>query len=176
MCPFVDAKVPRKEVAKLMSMFTIQILGIYPDTTKEGCNQYNDTNYLTDEMKFFTKTACQLNLMGLQPNGYTPKPSFDPNDIITRAEFGTILSRLVYGDKYNVYTGEETKYQWYEKHLAALRRDKVMTKIDDPFVGEWRSWILLMLYRSDMAGLAEKYRLVAPAHNGAIVLLETIWK
>gem|GEM_PF-2600421 len=66
MCPFVDAKVPRKQIAKLISMFTIQIMGIFPDTNKSGCDGYDDTTYLSDEMKFFTKTACQLNLMGLE--------------------------------------------------------------------------------------------------------------
>ena len=66
MCPFTDAKVPRKEIAKLISMFTIQIMGIFPDTNKPGCDEYDDITYLSDEMKFFTKTVCQLNLMGLE--------------------------------------------------------------------------------------------------------------
>ena len=174
MCPFKDAFVPRKEVAKLMSMFTIQIMGIFPDTHKAGCDSFNDLSGVSDEMKFFAKTACQLNLMGLQPNGSTPKPNFDPNTYITRAEFGTILSRLVYGDTYNVYSGEETKYQRYEKHLLALYNDTIMTKIQDPFINEKRSRILLMLYRSELAGLAQKYRLVSPAHNGALSLLENV--
>ncbi|MEI6774521.1 MAG: hypothetical protein WCL18_07225 [bacterium] len=55
-------------------------------------------------MKFFTKTACQLDLMGLHPDGKTPKKVFDPEQFVDRAQFGTILSRLIYGDVYNVYT------------------------------------------------------------------------
>ena len=68
-------------------MFTIQILGIYPDTHKVGCDSFTDVDNISDEMKFFTKTACQLNLMGLEPNGSTPKKVFNPNAPVPRSEF-----------------------------------------------------------------------------------------
>lgn len=87
-----------------MTMYTIQIIGIYPDTHKAGCNKFSDTKNLSNEMDFFTKTSCQLYLMGLHPDGKTPKPVFDPNDPVPRTEFGTVLSRLIYGDTYNVHT------------------------------------------------------------------------
>jgi hypothetical protein len=32
----------------------------------------------------------------------TPKEYFDPYSIVTRAEFGTVFSRLLFGDMYNV--------------------------------------------------------------------------
>lgn len=175
LCPFKNARVPRKEIAKLMSMFTTQIMGIYPDTNKKWCDAYNDIDTISNEMKFFAKTACQLNLMGQEANGTTAKASFDPNDIITRAEFWTILSRLIYGDVYNIYSWEETTYKRYEKHLNELKEDKIMMKIQNPFVQERRSRILLMLHRVNNSWLIEKYRLVAPAHNWAISLLESVW-
>ena len=37
-------------------------------------------------MKFFAKTACQLDIMGLEPDGKTPKKKFDPKDLVDRAQ------------------------------------------------------------------------------------------
>jgi len=176
-CPITEARlddtIVRKEVAKMMTMFTIQIIGIFPDTHKAWCDEFTDTKYITDEMKFFTKTACQLDLMGLEPDGNTVKKTFEPNDPVNRAMFGTILSRLIYGDVYNVYSGET--YQRYEKHLQVLYEDNIMKKIEDPFMLEKRARILLMLKRTDDSNFIEQYRLVAPAHNWALSLLENVW-
>lgn len=116
-------------------------------------------------MKFFTKTACQLNLMGLKSDGKTVDKNFDPHAYVSRAQFGTILSRLIYGDKYNLYTGEEMKFKRYQKHLNALNADNIMKRIQDPFMLEERARVLLMLNRTVENNLVEKYRLVAPVHN-----------
>ena len=175
-CPISNARlddgIRRKELAKMMTMFTIQIMDIYPDTNKVWCDAFSDTWNVSDEMKFFIKTSCQLNLMGLEPNGNTPKPIFDPEGLVDRAQFGTILSRLIYGDQYNVYTGEN--YKWYEKHLRILYEDNIMKKIQDPFMLEKKARILLMLKRTDDNNLVEKYRLSAPAHNWAVSLLDNV--
>jgi len=177
-CPISEARLEssiiRKELAKMISMFTIQIIGIYPDTHKIECDTFTDTQNISDEMKFFTKTACQLDLMWLEPDGKTPKKTFEPNDPVTRAQFGTILSRLIYGDVYNIYSGEENTYKRYEKHLRALYEDNIMTKIQDPFMLEKRARVLLMLKRTVDNNFTEKYRLVVPAHNGALSLLENV--
>ncbi|MEI6673192.1 MAG: hypothetical protein WCL02_08000 [bacterium] len=77
----------RKELAKMMTMFTIQVMGIFPDTHKVGCDKFTDIENQSDEMKFYIKTSCQLDLMGLEPNGKTPKKVFDPNDYVDRAQF-----------------------------------------------------------------------------------------
>lgn len=116
-------------------------------------------------MKFFAKTACQLDLMGLQSDGKTVDTKFNPHDQVNRAQFGTILSRLIYGDAYNIYTGEETTFKRYEKHLAALNRDNIMKKIQNPLMLEERARVLLMLKRTVDQNLVEQYRLLAPVHN-----------
>jgi len=176
-CPIDDARlddnITRAEAAKMISMFTIQIIGIFPDTHKIWCDEYSDIYTLSNEMKFFTKTACQLDLMGVEADGKTPQKAFSPNDFVNRAQFWTILSRLIYGDIYNIYSGEESM-QWYEKHLQALYNDTIMKQIQDPFMLEKRARILLMLKRTVDNNLVEKYRLLSPAHNGAIVLLENV--
>jgi hypothetical protein len=50
-----------------------------------------------------------------------------------------------------------------------------MTKIQNPFILEERARVLLMLDRTTSANLVERYRLVAPAHNWALYLLENVW-
>jgi len=61
---------------------------------KTGCD-FNDLGDQTTEMKNYAKRACQLGLMGV---GMT---NFEPNTEMTRAQFGTVLSRALYGEKYN---------------------------------------------------------------------------
>lgn len=177
-CPIAEARlddgIKRKELAKMMTMFTIQVMGIYPDTNKTWCNFFSDLTGQSDEFKFFIKTSCQLDLMGLKPNGTIPEEKFNPERYVTRAEFGTVLSRLIYGDKHNVYSGEETIYKRYEKHLAALNKDNIMKKIQNPSMLEKRARVILMLDRTTSTNLIEKYRLIVAAHNAALSLLENI--
>jgi hypothetical protein len=49
----------------------------------------------SEEMQSYAKLACQLGLMG---QGIT---SFRPNDVVTRAEFGTVTSRMLRGNENN---------------------------------------------------------------------------
>jgi hypothetical protein len=74
---------------------------------------------------------------------------FDPNYLVNRAQFGTILSRLIYGNTYNISKWETTDLQWYEKHHLALQRDGIMVQISTPFRKELRSRVLLMLARTN---------------------------
>ncbi|HBB04145.1 TPA: hypothetical protein DCZ39_04610 [Patescibacteria group bacterium] len=46
-------------------------------------------------MRFYIKLACQLGIMGINSS------LFNPNGIVTRAEFGTVLSRSLYGNLYD---------------------------------------------------------------------------
>lgn len=178
-CPItsanLDGNIIRKELAKMMTMFTIQVVGLYPNTHKIGCDAFTDTGNLSDEMKFFTKTACQLGLMGLESDGKTPQEKFNPEWLVNRAQFGTILSRLIYSDQYNIYSGEEQIYKWYEKHLTALNKDSIMNKIQDPLMLEKRARVLIMLERTASANLVEQYHLIPPTHNWALSLLEHVW-
>ncbi|MDR2540664.1 MAG: S-layer homology domain-containing protein [Candidatus Peribacteria bacterium] len=62
---------------------------------------------LTDWMK----TSCQLGIMGIGTN------TFNPNGEMTRAEFGTVLSRAIWGTTYNTNQGE-----YYTSHLQQLKK------------------------------------------------------
>ena len=83
----------RAHMAKMMVNYAIKVLGIYIDTSLP-CT-FNDLGSQTTEMKNYAKRACQLGLMG---QGIT---NFDPNGEVTRAQFGTVLSRALYGTGYD---------------------------------------------------------------------------
>jgi hypothetical protein len=85
----------------------------------------------SDEMKFYANLACQLGLMGLNDQG-SANETFNPNETVTRAQFGTVLSRLIRQDKNNGGT------PYYAKHLQALKTAGIMTKIDTPNTKELR--------------------------------------
>ena len=62
-----------------------------------------------------------------------PDQVFNPNKPVTRAMFGTVFSRLLFGSKYN---GNEDV--WFEDHLYALQSAEIMSIINDPYRAELR--------------------------------------
>ena len=68
--------------------------------------------------------------------------NFDPNGEVTRAQFGTVLSRALYGNENNT-TGE----LYYLNHLNTLKSNNIITNID-PYLKEIRGYVMLMLYRA----------------------------
>jgi hypothetical protein len=88
-------------------------------------------------MKDYATKACQLGLMGMDMD------YFQPYLTVSRAQFGTILSRLLWQ---TTYAGG--KY-YYIKHLQALKDNGVMNDITDPEQKqELRQRVRLMLMRS----------------------------
>lgn len=57
----------RKEFAKMISNYAVNVMGMTPDTTRV-CN-FNDVNGEDAEMMNSIKMACQLGLMGYKGNG-----------------------------------------------------------------------------------------------------------
>ncbi len=177
-CPIVFAQLERPilrmEAAKMISLFTTKIIWLAPNTKKTWCDTYPDITALSDEMKYYIKTACQLDIMWLKQDWQTPDVVFNPKEYVTRSQFWTMLSRLIYGNRYNIYSWEEYRYKWYEKHLIALHKDNIIKNITYPNMIEKRGWIMLMLYRTVQDNLVYKHRLVSWAKNGSLVLLESL--
>ena len=126
----------RVAMAKMVANYVLD-LGLQElDTTKE-C-KFPDVSVALDTAydKGVTK-ACQLGLMGV---GIT---KFNPNGIVTRAEFGTVLSRALWGDENN---GGDP---YYKKHLQALKDEGIMNMIDNPNMKEVRGYVMLMMMRAD---------------------------
>ena len=68
-----------------------------------------------------------------------PNNNFRPNDEVTRAEFATALSRMLYS------TPDGKPY--YTTHLAKLKAEKILTN-DDYKMKELRGYVMIMLKRS----------------------------
>ena len=133
----------RKHLAKMVSEFAINELWVAPDTGKV-C-EFGDMSSESEEMQRYAVTACQLWFMWLHSDGIRVKDNFDPNDQVIRAEFGTVLSRLLWWTTYA--TDDWTLF--YKYHLEALKEKWIMTQIygDWPYSIELRWYVMLMLMR-----------------------------
>ena len=119
-------------MAKMISQFATVVLKQKPDS-KVTC-KYPDIGKESKEMQAYIKISCQLHMMGRESDGKKIKKHFDPNDYVDRAQFGTILSRMLRDGKYNT----KDSIGWYKLHLQALKKKSIMTKIDQPFIDELR--------------------------------------
>jgi hypothetical protein len=94
----------------------------------------------------YIQYSCMMKLLGQKADGVSPAEKFRPNDLVTRAEFGTFMSRLVFGDIYNSKSANDPK--WYQAHLEALKANGIITQIDEPFKQELRAWAMVIMYRT----------------------------
>ena len=130
----------RAEMAKMMSVFAVKVLGKSPVLT--GTVDYKDLNQVNGDLTGYIKQAYQLQIMGIDAKG-NPITNFNPNAQVTRAEFATVLSRVLYGDKYN-----QEGINFAEKHLEALKAAGIL-KDTTPTMKELRGWVMLMLMRAE---------------------------
>ena len=130
----------RAEMAKMMSVFAVKVLGKSPVLT--GTVDYKDLNEVNGDLTGYIQQAYQLQIMGIDAKG-NPIANFNPNAQVTRAEFATVLSRVLYGDKYN-----QEGANFAEKHLEALKAASIL-KDTTPTMKELRGWVMLMLMRAE---------------------------
>lgn len=131
----------RKHAAKMISQFAIKIMNKQADPNR-ACN-FKDISKETEEMKYYMILACKLGIMWLQSD-WTPGTTFNPNAIVTRAQFGTMLSRLLYG---NTYNGVAKWSDYYSPHLKALQKNAIMNNISKPRNSELRGNVMIMMQR-----------------------------
>ena len=130
----------RAEMAKMMSVFAVKVLGKAPVLT--GTVDYKDLNQVNGDLTGYIQQAYQLQIMGIDAKG-NPIANFNPNAQVTRAEFATVLSRVLYGDKNN-----QEGANFAEKHLEALKAAGIL-KDTTPTMKELRGWVMLMLMRAE---------------------------
>jgi hypothetical protein len=127
--------ITRAEMAKMLSVYAVKVLGLTADEAKT-C-EFSDIESVKGDLHDYIIESCQLGIMG---QGIT---AFRPYDNLSRAEFGTALSRVLWGDTYEGGT------PYYAKHLKALQDAEIMTKIANAeSTKEVRGWVMLMLQRS----------------------------
>jgi len=127
----MNGYITRAEMAKMISNYAKNILWKAPDTTK-SCLFLN-SNVSADLVQYMTE-SCQLWLM------WQWISDFRPNDYVTRAEFWTVLSRMLFNT-------EDWVDKYYSTHLAKLKSEWVISN-DDPNLQELRWYVMLMLMRS----------------------------
>ena len=136
----IEGNLIRKDMAKMITNFAINVLG--KDISTGAICEFSDTASLTKEMQYYAIAACRLWLMWLENDGLTVKKNFDPETEVDRAQFGTILSRLLRTNKY------DNGKPYYKNHLQALKKDGIMKKIDTPLAQELRGRTMLMMMRA----------------------------
>lgn len=132
----------RIAMAKMLSNYAINILWLTPDTTK-NCHFSDVSNSLNAQYDNWVTKACQLGLMGVWIN------QFHPNTKVTRAEFGTVLSRALNAKDTTKLTQMNNAEPYYYEHLRYLKREGIMNKISNPGSLELRWYVMLMLMRAD---------------------------
>lgn len=160
----------RKIAAKMMSEFAINVVWIIPD--KEKTCEFTDISKENWETQQYIKLACQLWIMWLDYYG-NPDTVFNPNYYLTRDQFVSILSRIIFGNTYNLQIEEynffdktknfvvhtlnnictalnlniriSTPLDWYTKHLEAIKKLHIITDYR-PYIKEFRIYALLIMY------------------------------
>ena len=133
----------RSDLAKIAVVFSENVLNKQADISK-NCSSFSESisTYSETDLYDFMIQSCQMGVMGISSDG-VPLPDFNPSWVVSRAEFGTVLSRMLFGTTYNESDPR------YAGHLGALQKDGIMTQIDSPLERkEIRQWVRLMLMRS----------------------------
>jgi len=131
----MDGYMTRIEMAKMLSQYAVNVLWEMPDITRY--NKFVDVpDDLDAEYNGAVSLAYQLWIMWIN----MPDNKFRPNDYVTRAEFATALSRMLYGMN-------DWMPNYYSTHFEKLKSEWVIT-ILDPNMLEIRWYVMLMMMRS----------------------------
>ena len=135
----MNGKLTRIAMAKMLSQYAINVLWKTPDTSKTI--KFKDvTNKKDADYDNWVTLAYQLWIMWQN----MPNNRFRPNDEVSRAEFATALSRLLYQTTDGEY--KSTK-EYYIPHMAKLYNEWIISNTD-PSMAERRWYVMIMLMRS----------------------------
>ena len=136
----MNGKLTRIAMAKMLSQYAINVLWKEPDLSKWTV-KFNDVSNKMDENYDNAVTlSYQLWIMwqNMQNN------NFRPNDEVTRAEFVSAFSRMLY----NTSDGEyRSTSKYYIHHMEKLEAEWIVTNTD-PKMKERRWYVMIMLMRS----------------------------
>ncbi len=124
----------RIAMAKMLSQYAVNVLWQKPANIIVP-NFSDIPKELDDEYDYWVTLAYQLWIMWIN----IPDNKFRPFDLVTRAEFATALSRMLYK------LADWDPY--YVTHLAKLKEEWIITN-DDPEMLEIRWYVMIMLKRS----------------------------
>ena len=136
----LDQPLTRAELAKIMSVYAMKEYHLKPLIT--GAANYKDVNTDLGDLADYIQLAYRLQIMGINADG-TPIQAFEPHKLVSRAEFATVLSRVIWGNKHNI-SGDDR----YSEHLQALKKYEIITSDVPANWWELRGRALLMLHRT----------------------------
>ena len=128
----------RAHMAKMMVAYAKEVKGMKADTSVKV--NFTDIAGQSAELQGYIVEAAQMGLMGINSDG-SVAAKFNPTGVVTRAEFGTVLDRVINGNANNGGT------PYYAAHLSALKAAGVMTNIATPNANEVRGYVMLMMQR-----------------------------
>ena len=131
----------RVAMAKMIANYATTVLWLEPDTSAK-CTFTDVTAALDAQYDNWVTKACQLGLMGQNIT------AFRPNDLVTRAEFGTTLSRALNANSDDL-AAMNAADPYYKDHLNFLKAEGIMNQIDNPSMTEVRGYVMLMMMRAD---------------------------
>ena len=166
----LDQPLTRAELAKMMVVYMQKVLKADPVVTWEV--KYLDVDESLWDLAWYIQLAYQYQIMGINADG-TSLENFNPNGVVTRWEYATVFSRVLFGSVFNKEWAD-----FYTNHLEALKEAWIL-KDTTPTMQEIRWWVMLMMYRSsqntekieEVAAAAEKAS-VAPAEQAAVAPVE----
>jgi len=136
----------RGELAKMVSNFARRVLSVsYVFDATCTSDVFVDTKDRSDEQRDYVEQACSLHLMGRRNDTGWIIEQFRANDVVTRAEFATVISRLLYGEKNNGTAWEDR----YKQHITALYDNGFLKDITAPFVDEVLGYVMIVMMRID---------------------------
>ncbi len=133
-------KLTRIQMAKMLSEYAINVLWMEPDISKWIADFSDVTRKMNKDYDNWVTLAYQLWIMWQN----MPNNKFRPNDEVSRAEFVTALSRLLYSTSDGKY---ESTPKYYINHMERLVKEWIIKK-DDPKMKELRGYVMIMLMRS----------------------------
>jgi len=135
----MEWKLTRIAMAKMLSQYAINVLWKTPDTSKTI--KFKDVTSKKDaDYDNWVTLAYQLWIMWQN----MPNNRFRPNDEVSRAEFVTALSRLLYQTTDGEY---KSTSKYYTPHMAKLYNEWIINNTD-PSMKERRWYVMIMLMRS----------------------------
>lgn len=149
----------RAELAKMVSVFSTNIL--WKEIVNEESGDFIDVDSSLWDLEEFIQQAYKFQLMWTwsEDNEW----HFYPNAYVTRAEFATVLSRMIFGDKFN-----QEWERWYAQHLYVLKKSKLLDN-KKPEDLETKSYVLQTLYKIQWLWLFQN---IIPKENPLIDTIE----
>ena len=157
----ISEQLTRAELAKIVSVFAKNVL--WKEDVLEQSGNFLDVDESLWDLEVYVQQAYKLQIMWTWAEGETDY--FYPNAYVTRAEFATVLSRLLFWDRFN-QEGEN----WYAQHLYILKKSKLLDN-KRPEEQELKSNVLNTLYKLQWIGLFSN---IIPKENPLIDKIEKL--